>query len=107
WCTAEMCTAVIVASLPGLKNLIFKSAKPANTSYERNNHGYMQTGPYQPSLKESYNGQTARGNMDDEVELVFLDRKGSPLSTGTRTGAKDAQDGVTVTTDVKVTRDML
>jgi hypothetical protein len=100
-----MCTAVIVASLPGLKNLIIKRTTPANTSYERSNHGYMQTGSHQPSIKDTYHAQIAGGKLDDEVELVFLDRKGSPISTGT--GAKDAQDGVMITTDVRVTHDIL
>jgi hypothetical protein len=47
--------------------------------------------------------------MDDEVELVFLDRKPSPAFTGTTsgTGKEDAKDAVMVTTNVTITRDVV
>ena len=47
--------------------------------------------------------------MDDEVELVFLDRKPSPSPNATTSGTEtqDVRNVVIVTTDVKVTREVL
>ena len=47
--------------------------------------------------------------MDDEVELVFLDRKPSSSPNGTTSGTEtqDVKNVVIVTTDVKVTREVL
>lgn len=47
--------------------------------------------------------------MEDEVELVFLDRKSSPSPSRTpvESGAPDAKDAVVVTTNVTITRDVL
>ena len=109
WCTAEMSTAVIVVSLPSLKTLIFRST-PTSTS-NRSTSGYMQTGSGKPI---SHGGGTSRsqiegGKMDDEMELVFLDRKSSLSLTG-RTGgteAQDVKDAVMVTTNVTIMRGVL
>jgi hypothetical protein len=47
--------------------------------------------------------------MDDEMELVFLDRKPSPSPTGRTSGTEtqDAKDAVMVTRDVATTREVL
>jgi hypothetical protein len=97
-----MATAVIVASLPGLKNLIMRKETPTNSSYVRNTHGYLQTGSGHPS---NHVAEIRGGEWDDELELTFLDRKPSPSSMGT--DAKDQQDGVMVTKNVTVTHHVL
>ncbi|KAF2877700.1 hypothetical protein BDV95DRAFT_155473 [Massariosphaeria phaeospora] len=109
WCTAELCTATIVVSLPALKTLIVRST-PTNTS-NRSTNGYMQTSSGKAISRA---GGTSRsyahgGNREDEMELTFLDRKPSlsPTGTTTGTGTQDAKDGVIVTTDVTVTRDVI
>jgi hypothetical protein len=103
-----MSTAVIVVSLPSFKSLIARST-PQNTS-NRSTSGYMQAG----SKKAKSNGVTSKthiqgGNMEDEIELVSLDRKSSPSPTRTTTGngAQDARDAVMVTNHVTITRDVL
>jgi hypothetical protein len=47
--------------------------------------------------------------MDDEMELVFLDRKPSPSLTRRTSGteAHDVKDAVMVTTNVTITREVL
>ena len=45
---------------------------------------------------------------DDEVELVFLDRKSSPTTpagTINETNSQEHKEGVVVTTNITVTRD--
>ncbi|KAI4682757.1 uncharacterized protein J4E84_007221 [Alternaria hordeiaustralica] len=108
WCTAEMCTAVIVVSLPSLKALIIKPT-PA-TSSNRSNSGYLQAGSGKTigSKGINFNGHSSNiqgGTMDDEMELTFLDRKASPTPTGTTDGSRlqDGKDNVMVTTDFEVT----
>jgi hypothetical protein len=112
WCTAEMSTAVIVVSLPSLKALIVR-ATPNNTS-NRSTNGYMR-GSIKHISHGGHGGGTFRshiegGRMDDEVELVSLDRKPSSSPIGT-TREKEMVDGkekaVTVTTNVTVMRDVL
>jgi hypothetical protein len=109
WCTAEICTAIIVVSLPSLKTLITR-ASPTNTT-DRSTNGYVQTGsgkPYSHGRETGRSSHTRGGVMDDEVELVFLDRKPSPALTGTTsgTGKEDAKDAVMVTTNLTITRDV-
>ncbi|USP74694.1 hypothetical protein yc1106_01968 [Curvularia clavata] len=108
WCTAEMCTAVIVVSLPFFKSLIMRSS-PSNTN--RSNTGYI-SGPshrIDPSGLETYTSHVRGGPSEDELELTFQDRKGSPTPTGTTDEGRtqDGKDNVIVTTNVTVTRDML
>ena len=71
----------------------------------------MQTGSGKPI---SHGGGTSRsqtegGKMDDEMELVFLDRKPSPSLTRRTSGteAHDVKDAVMVTTNVTITREVL
>ena len=110
WCTAEMCTAVIVVSLPFFKTLIIRSSTPTTTS--RSNTGYI-SGPsnriHVSGGDDTYSSHVRGGPSDDEVELTFQDRKGSPTPTGiTDEGrTQDGKDNVIVTTNVTVTRDML
>ncbi|KNG52236.1 hypothetical protein DDE82_006191 [Stemphylium lycopersici] len=75
WCTAEMCTAVIVVSLPFLKSLIIKSQSPATTG--RSNSGYVQAGSNRLALSagDTYTSNIQAGRAEDEMELTFLDRK--------------------------------
>ncbi|KAJ9651201.1 hypothetical protein H2198_009503 [Neophaeococcomyces mojaviensis] len=97
WCTAEMCTAVIVASLPGLKKLIVRGGTPSNAHYSRSTHGYDQKGSGLP-ISTSGTSQTRikGGRSEDELEQVSL-----PGSMGK--GAKDAKNVVMVTKDITVT----
>ena len=106
WCTAEMCTAVIVVSLPSLKPLIVRTT-PTNTS-NRSTNGYLQAGSGKPISHRAgtVTSHIQGGHADDEMELTFLDRKVSPTPTST-TGGQDGKDAVTVTTNVTVTRDVL
>ena len=106
-CTAEMCTASIVVSLPALKALIARSS-PANTSY-RSTDGYIHADSGKPlSNKHGTSRSHVQGGAisDDELELVFQgSRKPSPRpsrATST-TEAHDAKDNVMVTTDWTVT----
>ena len=73
WCTAEMCTAVIVASLPGLKHLIVRGGTPSNTHYNHGTHGYVQKKPGHPvSTSGTSHTRIKGGRSEDELELVFL-----------------------------------
>ncbi|CAG5137584.1 uncharacterized protein ALTATR162_LOCUS159 [Alternaria atra] len=111
WCTAEMCTAVIVVSLPSLKSFIARTT-PAHTA-NRSNTGYIQTGsgkPVSSSRGGTYTSHIQDGTVDhEEMELTFLDRRASPTPTGTtdETRTQDGKDNVMVTTNVTVTRDVL
>lgn len=103
WCTAEMCTAVIVASLPGLKNLIMRNTTPTSTQYNYPPHGYVQSGPGFPGGNSGISRTRVKGGKsEDEMKLVFLDRETSPPGS-TGEGAKDAKNVVMVTKDVTVT----
>jgi hypothetical protein len=99
-----MCTATIVVSLPTLKPLIMR-VSPVNTSNRSN--GYYNV----CSRKSVGHPGAARSHAhagrsgDDEVELVF--RELSRKSSTSGQGALDMKDGVRVTTDVTVTRDVL
>ncbi|RMZ73430.1 hypothetical protein GMOD_00007938 [Pyrenophora seminiperda CCB06] len=107
WCTAEMCTSIIVVSLPFLKSLIIHPNSP-NTS---NRSGYMQassrktdgSGPHGPKPHAS------RDLMEDEMQLTFIDRKPSPAPTAATDENKerDGRDHVPVRTDVTVTRNLV
>ncbi|KAJ4311076.1 hypothetical protein N0V94_008128 [Neodidymelliopsis sp. IMI 364377] len=109
WCTAEMCTANIVVSLPALKALI-ASSSPTNTSY-RSTDGYMHAGSSKPLSGRNHGVSRSHvqgGRIsDDELELVFQgSRKPSvspSRSTNTTTGTQDVKDNVMVTTDWSVT----
>ncbi|KAG9191744.1 hypothetical protein G6011_10478 [Alternaria panax] len=109
WCTAEMCTATIVVSLPSLKALIVKPAP--NNTYDRSNSGYLQAGSSKTigSKSNRHSSHVQGGTLDDdEMELTFLDRKASPAPTGAtdETRVQDGKDAVIVTTDFTVTRDV-
>jgi hypothetical protein len=108
WCTAEMCTAIIVVSLPNLKTLITRPT-PNNTT-DRSTNGYLQAGSIKLSENRGTNRSHAyRGDMDEEMELTFLERKPSPSPTTTTAetgiGPHDAKDSVMVRTDVTVVRE--
>jgi hypothetical protein len=108
-----MCTATIVVSLPLLKPL-FMRMSPTNTS-NRTASGYKHAESKKSvghlSLSRSY-GQT-RFTGDDEIELVLRDLRISQKSSISQarsisaTDLKDSKDGVRVTTDVTVTRDVI
>ncbi|CAG5179634.1 uncharacterized protein ALTATR162_LOCUS9384 [Alternaria atra] len=111
WCTAEMCTAVVVVSLPSLKPLIVRTT-PMHTA-NRSNTGYLQPGsgkPVSSSRGGTYTARIQGGTVDEEeMELTFLDREASLTPTGTtdETKTQDGKDNVIVTTNVAVTRDVL
>ncbi|ORY12946.1 hypothetical protein BCR34DRAFT_281500 [Clohesyomyces aquaticus] len=108
WCTAEMCTAVVVVSLPGLKALILRATRP--TILNRSNNGYIQTESGKMGKASISRPHLQGSTLDDETELVFLDRKPSPSPTATSSrsartrGMQDAKDDVMVTTNITVTR---
>ncbi|KAF3007505.1 hypothetical protein E8E13_005560 [Curvularia kusanoi] len=104
WCTAEMCTAVIVVSLPSLKTLIMRSS-PNNSSYPRSTDGYLQHGGSAKPL--SHQGQSrshvqAGRISDDELELVFQGSR-NPSQITRSTTQQDSKDNVMVTTEWNVT----
>ncbi|KAH7305463.1 hypothetical protein B0I35DRAFT_492840 [Stachybotrys elegans] len=73
WCTIEICTAIIVVSLPGLKSLIMRSSTLQSTG-NRNTNGYIQT----------YSGQ------------------GSRISANTKEYPVDGKNAVIITRNVDV-----
>lgn len=108
WCTAEMCTATIVVSLPTLKSLIIRRS-PNNSSYPRSTDGYLH---HNASAKPLSNHGTSRSHVqggrisDDELELVFQGSRKpspSPSRTTSSTEPQDAKDNVIVTTEWNVT----
>lgn len=74
-----MCTALIVASLPGLKALIMSTISPSN-SRNRSNNSYLQTGSH-VQIRSSGAGNPLRIPRpkqfpdDDEFELIMMDTK--------------------------------
>jgi hypothetical protein len=73
-----MCTALIVASLPGLKALIMSTISPGN-SRNRSNNGYLQTGSH-VQIRSNGTGNPSQilrpkqfPDDDSEVELVMMD----------------------------------
>lgn len=108
WCTVEICTGIIVVSLPGLKSLVVRSASPQTTKH-RNTNGYMQTFSGQQYSSRAFASSRVRSEgagMDDEMELFPYDHKSSltPTRATTETGSTGAKDAVIVTTDVVITR---
>ncbi|KAH7260631.1 uncharacterized protein BKA55DRAFT_535667 [Fusarium redolens] len=109
WCTIEMCTAVIVVSLPGLKSLFVQSKSPGNTS-DRSTNGYIHTSSRQPSSNRSF---ASRARIDeealgDELELISYGRNSALATTRTpnETRKPDIEGTVVVTTDFTVTREL-
>ena len=103
WCTAEMSTAIIVVSLPGLKRLLTRDGSPSNSQYNRNAHGYVQTdsGKVKVTPRNTTRSSSCHiqgGQWNDGMELVFL---GSEQTGGK---AKGADNVVTVTRDTSVSR---
>ena len=99
-----MSVAVIVVSLPALKTLIVR-VTPKTTS-KRSTDGYFKTGSANPiSNREISRSHIQGGELDDEIELVPLDRKPSPSPTRTTsgTGEGNCRNEVIVTTNVIVT----
>jgi hypothetical protein len=87
WCTAEMCTAVIVVSLPSLKSLIVKTTP--NNTYDRSNSGYLQAGSSKTiggkGKGHGHSSHVQGGTLDDdEMELTFLVRN-VPVRTACET----------------------
>ena len=108
-CTAEMCTATIVVSLPSLKSLI---VRPSSTNAsKRNIDGYVHTRSGKPISHRigASRSHIQGGRMDDEVELVLQDRKPSPSPTRMPSGSgeQETKDAVVVTTDVIITREVI
>lgn len=97
-----MCTAVTVASLPGLKSLILRGGLAPNRRHNRSSRGYVKPGSALP-ISTTGTSQTyiEGGKWNDNLELVFLDRESLPDSTGMP--PKDPKDVVMVTKDSTVT----
>lgn len=77
-CTAEISTAVIVASLPGLKKLFIRSSTP-DTTKDRSTSGAARGEAEQMSGRSGFKSRFNRGrtNNDDELELVADERRPS------------------------------
>lgn len=105
WCTAEMCTATIVVSLPALKVLVIRSS-PNNTGYH-SSYGYVNAAPGNTPSNHGVSKSHVQGGRisDDELELVFQgSRKTSPSPSRTSsTGRHDAKENVMVTTEWNIT----
>ncbi|KAF5655220.1 hypothetical protein FHETE_11217 [Fusarium heterosporum] len=108
WCTIEICTAVIVVSLPGLKSLFVKSKSPGNTS-DRSNSRHKRTSLRQPSGHRSF---TSRARVqeerhDDELELIPYGQNSALAIAQTPSEKRelDTDRAVVITTDFTVTRD--
>ncbi|KAF2633928.1 hypothetical protein BU25DRAFT_427336 [Macroventuria anomochaeta] len=103
WCTAEMCTATIVVSLPSLKALIVRSSSN-NTTYPRSTNGYMQHAGSKPFSNHGVSISHVQGVRisDDELELVFQGSR-NPSRATSSTRPEDAKDNVIVTTEWNVT----
>jgi len=79
WCTAEMCTAVIVASLPGLKVLIMRGRTPNNSDHRSPHDNVDVVGSGQSSgAKASLRN---RALVEDELELMSLDPSSNGLKS--------------------------
>jgi hypothetical protein len=108
WCTIEMCTAVIVVSLPGLKSLIVR-ATPQNTK-ERSSNGYQRTPSRQPYGNRSFvsRGDPEPFRGDDEQELVTYNQHSHSFLNRSinETGPPSAKNAVMVTTNLTVTRSL-
>ncbi|CAI6334835.1 unnamed protein product [Periconia digitata] len=89
WCTAELCTAVIVVSLPTLKSLILRSSDP-KSSADRSTEGYLRTdGSRTAGNKIGVKSGLDKGHkLDDELELMYMAKtpSGRP-STATTKGS--------------------
>lgn len=109
WCTIEMCTAVIVVSLPGLKSLLVRSKSPGNTT-DRSTNGYVRSSSRQPSsnraLTSRARAQRADLDVDDELELMSYSHNPSlaTVQTTNETDKPHIKDVVVVTNDFTVTR---
>ncbi|KAF1932635.1 uncharacterized protein M421DRAFT_97919 [Didymella exigua CBS 183.55] len=97
WCTAEMCTATIVVSLPALKALVVRTS-PNDSSYPRSTDGYQQHPGSKPLGNQGVSRSHVQGGRisDDELELVF---QGSQTDS---TRQDDRKDNVMVTTEWNV-----
>ncbi|KAL6703043.1 hypothetical protein ACN47E_010250 [Coniothyrium glycines] len=104
WSTAEMCTAVIVVSLPSLKPLIVRTT-PTNSS-NRSTNGYVQHKTSRLFHDKATVLCTSGQRSDDELEL--FDGAANPMSSrsyaGSQKGAAEMGKDVVVTTDVVITR---
>ncbi|KAI5238919.1 hypothetical protein E4T43_07098 [Aureobasidium subglaciale] len=108
-CTAEMCTSLIVASLPGLKVLITRTV--ANHSSSRSTSGYNKSSEPHPSAPSSRIAKIAtrisrpRDSVDDsEFELISVSAQnkefGGKLATAESVNLED--EGIVVKHDFLV-----
>jgi hypothetical protein len=103
WCTAEMCTAIIVVSLPTLKPLIMR-VTPTNTS-NRSASGYVKSGPPRSLSHPSRSHPQGRKFGDDEIELVLRESRKSSMTTNateiaTKDSARSTTNGVVIMKEV-------
>ncbi|CAE7175526.1 hypothetical protein PTNB73_02838 [Pyrenophora teres f. teres] len=109
WCTAEMCTSIIVVSLPFLKSLVIRPNSPNTTNHSNTGYIYARDRKMDDSRGRELKAHALDDTMDDEMELTFLDRRPSPaLTTATDdTRGPDGKHVVMVTTDVTITRSIV
>jgi hypothetical protein len=111
WCTAEICTAIVVVCLPSLKVLIVRS--DATNSYGRSKNGYGNSGSSKLNSKKAASSRVRieDQDIDDEIGLVLQNRPGSAHTeetTPTEVKSKREKDnGVVVGTNETITRDMI
>ncbi|KAH9908660.1 hypothetical protein F4778DRAFT_776944 [Xylariomycetidae sp. FL2044] len=101
WCTAEMCTATIVVSLPGLKQLVVGSRSKSASTKSRYTNGYIQTGSGNPSSGSRGFASRSFGTgrkTDDEVELVsYSPQKSDPNGTRATANAQNVDFPIPLT----------
>lgn len=107
WCTIEMCTAVIVVSLPGLKSLIAR--KERQSTKERSSNGYIQTSSNHASGNRVFGSQAHAERLayDDEMELVAYSKHTGSTGMISKTDLEEETNkDIVVTTNFTVTRSL-
>ena len=110
WCTAEICTALVVVCLPSLKALLVLSNNP--NSYGRSKNGYVNSGSDRPTSKKGISSRMRAEDrdVDDEIGLVLQDRPGTARTQETEPTEgklKTENESGVVGTNVTITRDMV
>ncbi|KAH7401166.1 hypothetical protein DE146DRAFT_718391 [Phaeosphaeria sp. MPI-PUGE-AT-0046c] len=121
WCIAESCIATIIVSLPTLKVLVLRSAFTSTST--RSDNGNRNSGSKKHietigsrSRKQSlnhldtYQSHVEAGPSDDKIELFVQKLRKSSTSLSHTVGTShvyDEKEGVRVTTNVTIVRDVL
>ncbi|KFA81161.1 hypothetical protein S40288_01046 [Stachybotrys chartarum IBT 40288] len=104
WCTIEMCTAVIVVSLPGLKSLIVR--KERQSTKERSSNGYIPTSSNHLSGNRVFGSQAHAERLayDDEMELVAYNNHADLSGMMSKADLEEITKDIVVTTNFTITR---